>query len=79
MLDSLTNTEALRIDRVVYGEAHLTVATDFENLGDVHRHFGDAKKAIESYKAAHKIGKKIYGEKHYKVAMYLNKIGIFWK
>ena len=70
--------KALDINLKVYGETHLNVATEYNNLGSAWDTLGDSKKAIEYYTKALDIDLKVYGENHPDVATYYNNLGLAW-
>lgn len=71
--------QALSIDRKVYGEEHLFVARDLNNLAVAWDLFGDTNEAIKYYEQSLDINRKVYGEKHLSVARNLINIANAWR
>jgi len=66
---------ALKIDEMVYGPEHPSVARDINNLGDVLWELGDLAGARANFERALKIDEAVYGPEHPNVAIRVSNLG----
>ena len=72
-------SEALEIDRVVYGDKSPQVAIDYNNLGLVYQDKGDLEEAIKHISEALEIARVVYGDKSPQVATMHNNLELAYK
>ena len=71
-------TQALKINKAIFGDSHPNVAGALNNLGNAWSNLGEKKKAIEYFTQALEIYKAIFGDSHPDVASTLNNLGAAW-
>jgi len=70
--------DVLMLQKKIYGEEHIDVASTYNNAGVVYSRLNDSKKALEYYIKASEIRKKTLGEENTLTALSYNNVGVIY-